>query len=312
MVITMTVAMVVHHMIKNHRMKVAKNNSELQPDNVQPNNLKSNDLQQNDALMETNKLMHAPAVNIENLFVSYDKRYAIKNASLTANPNEILALVGPSGCGKTSLLCSINRMTESLKNCQLSGIIKLDDDNVLSADYPVALLRKNVGMVFQQPNPFPLSIRDNICFPIKDHGMTSAKQREEKMREVLKKTGLWDELKDRLDQSALRLSGGQQQRLCIARALALEPKVLLLDEPCSALDPISTERIESLLLELKKSMTLIMVTHNLAQAKRIADQVAVCWVNEGSGYIVECDRSEKIFEQPQSPITLSYCMGHAG
>ena len=139
MVITMTVAMVVHHMIKNHRMKVAKNNSELQPDNVQPNNL-----QQNDALMETNKLMHAPAVNIENLFVSYDKRYAIKNASLTANPNEILALVGPSGCGKTSLLCSINRMTESLKNCQLSGIIKLDDDNVLSADYPVALLRKNV------------------------------------------------------------------------------------------------------------------------------------------------------------------------
>lgn len=299
--------MVVHHMIKNQKMKAAKNNSALQPSRLHHQNL-----QQNDALTGTNKLMHAPAITIENLSVSYDKRDAIKNASLTANPNEILALVGPSGCGKTSLLCSINRMTESINNCLLSGMIKLDDDNVLSADYPVELLRKNVGMVFQQPNPFPLSIRDNICFPLKDHGMTSAKQREEKMSEVLQKTGLWDELKNRLDQSALRLSGGQQQRLCIARALALEPKVLLLDEPCSALDPISTQRIESLLLELKKSMTLIMVTHNLAQAKRIADQVAVFWVNEGSGYIVECDRSEKIFEQPQSPITLSYCMGQAG
>ncbi len=254
----------------------------------------------------------APRLTINDLSVYYDSQPALTGVSLVANPNEILALVGPSGCGKSSLLASINRMSEINKTCRISGEIFLDNEMVLSADHPLEVLRKNVGMVFQQPNPFPLSIKENICFPLKDHGMKSKSEREGRMEQVLRQTGLWAELNNRLHKSALRLSGGQQQRLCIARALALEPNLLLLDEPCSALDPISTERIEELLLELKSSITQIMVTHNLGQARRVADRVAVCWVQDGSGSVIECDTTETIFDNPANPITLSYCMGRAG
>lgn len=254
----------------------------------------------------------AASLTINNLSVSYDERLALRGATLTAHPNQILALVGPSGCGKSSLLASINRMTDSCDNCTVTGQIMLDGVNVLATNYPVMALRKKVGMVFQAPNPFPLSIKDNICFVLKDHGMTSAAEREARMQRVLKQTGLWDEVKDRLNQSALRLSGGQQQRLCIARALALEPQLLLMDEPCSALDPISSNKIEQLVNELKESITIIMVTHNLAQARRIADRVAVCWVDSECGYVVEYDKTERIFNNPGSPITKAYCLGHAG
>ncbi len=260
----------------------------------------------------TFEVSESPSLRINQLSVNYGQYQALKGASLEAFSNEILALVGPSGCGKSSLLASINRMTENIKGCQVEGEILLDGENVLSPAYRVDKLRKKVGMVFQQPNPFPLSIRENICFPLKDHGMKSARDREHQLEKVLRQTGLWEETKDRLNTNALRLSGGQQQRLCIARALALEPSVLLLDEPCSALDPISTEKIEDLIQELKTSITMIMVTHNLSQARRIADQVAVCWVENNSGYVVECNHTEAIFDQSSHPITQAYCMGRAG
>ena len=253
-----------------------------------------------------------PALQIEHLSVHYGAHVALRDASLTAWPNEVLALVGPSGCGKSSLLSSINRMTDGIKECQVDGEILLHGANVLSPAYSLDRLRKQVGMVFQQPNPFPLSIRENICFPLKDHGMAQAADREVKMEQVLRQTGLWNEVKDRLNHSALKLSGGQQQRLCIARALALEPEILLLDEPCSALDPISSERIENLIVELKSSVTLVMVTHNLAQARRIADQVAVCWLDQGCGCVVECAETEVIFDNPSHPVTRAYCSGKAG
>lgn len=252
------------------------------------------------------------ALRINALSVKYGDYQALRNASLVAYPNQILALVGPSGCGKSSLLSCINRMTDGVKDCHVGGEILLNGENVLADNYPVDALRKCVGMVFQQPNPFPLSIRENICFPLKDHGMKSGVEREAKLEQVLRQTGLWEETKDRLDSNALQLSGGQQQRLCIARALALDPKILLLDEPCSALDPISTEKIEQLIVELKATVTVVMVTHNLSQARRIADQVAVCWVDSHSGYVVECNQTEDIFDGSCHPITQAYCMGRAG
>jgi phosphate transport system ATP-binding protein len=253
-----------------------------------------------------------PTLSIERLTIRYGDRIAIQDARLTAHPGEILALVGPSGCGKSSLLASINRMTDLIPQCRVQGEIRLDGRNILAQDCNVSVLRRQVGMVFQQPNPFPLSIRDNITFPLKEHSIRSKSEREARMEQVLKDTGLWEEVRDRLDSSALKLSGGQQQRLCIARALALEPQVLLLDEPCSALDPISTRRIEELIRQLKSRYTVLMVTHNLGQARRLADQVAVCWVQEGCGCVVECDSAETVFERSQNPITLAYCNGQVG
>lgn len=254
----------------------------------------------------------APTLKIDKLSIHYGEHVALHEATLLAYPNEILALVGPSGCGKSSLLAAINRMTDTIKTCTVKGEVLFNDENIFAQDYALQSLRKKIGMVFQQANPFPLSIKDNICFPLKDHGMQSLVEREDRMQHVLEVTGLWQEVKGRLNESALRLSGGQQQRLCIARALALEPQLLLLDEPCSALDPISTERIEDLLQELKKSITMVMVTHNLAQARRVADQVAVCWVDSGCGCIVECDETETIFANPSHPVTVAYCGGKAG
>ena len=252
----------------------------------------------------------AASLLIKNLAVSYEKHLAIREVSIQARPNKILALVGPSGCGKSSILASINRMTDNIFGCEVTGDIIIDDISMAKKD--VSILRQKVGMVFQTPNPFPLSIKENICFVLKDHGVRCSREREHRMEQVLKKTGLWPEVKDRLNSSALTLSGGQQQRLCIARALVLEPQLLLLDEPCSALDPIASGHIEQLISQLKSSVTIVMVTHNLAQAKRIADNVAVCWADTTSGYVVECDSTENIFERPQHNITKAYCLGQAG
>ena len=263
------------------------------------------------AVSRANRLP-AASLTLDGVTVSYRGQAAIRNASLRAAPRQILALVGPSGCGKSSLLASINRMTDSIDGCRVSGEIRIDDAPIMApAQDPVAL-RKKVGMVFQTPNAFPLSVRDNICFVLEDHGVRSAAERERRMEAVLRQTHLWEEVRDRLDDSALRLSGGQQQRLCIARALVLEPQLLLLDEPCSALDPLSTEAIEQLLQQLKETITIVMVTHNLAQARRIADQVAVCWTDSRGGYLVECGSAEQIFTDPSDPVTAAYCLGRAG
>ena len=253
-----------------------------------------------------------PCVTIDNLTVRYRSTVAIQKASLRAAPGEVLALVGPSGCGKSSLLSAINRMTDVSEHCSVDGSIKVGDLDVLAADTDLGDVRRNIGMVFQKANPFPLSIADNIGFPLKDHGMRHSHERAAVIQSVLEQTGLWLEVKDRLRESALRLSGGQQQRLCIARALALQPRVLLLDEPCSALDPLSTEKIEELIQSLKGAVTIIMVTHNLAQARRVADQVAVCWVDKGCGCVVECGVTQNIFERPVHPVTKNYCLGRVG
>ena len=252
----------------------------------------------------------AASLTIKDLSVSYGDHLAIRDVSLQAHAKQILALVGPSGCGKSSLLASINRMTDNVVGCQVQGDIIIDGRS--TAEQEVSSLRKKVAMVFQAPNPFPLSIKENICFVLKDHGIKSKQEREQRMQQVLKQTGLWAEVKDRLDSSALKLSGGQQQRLCIARALVMKPQLLLLDEPCSALDPIASGHIEQLISQLKNTVTIVMVTHNLAQARRIADSVAVCWVDSSSGYVVECDSTKNIFENPKQPITKAYCLGHAG
>lgn len=257
----------------------------------------------------------APAragIHIAGLQIHYAEHTAINNVCLDAPVHQITALVGPSGCGKSSLLAAINRMTDTIPGCRVEGDIQIAGQSVMAADVDVNQLRRRVGMVFQRPNPFPLSIADNILFPLKDHGWNNQQQRQQRLQEVLETAGLWHEVKGRLSDSALRLSGGQQQRLCLARALALEPQVLLLDEPCSALDPIATEAIERLLVALKPSVTMLMVTHNLGQARRIADHVAVCWTDSGCGYVVEAGSAGTIFNNPISPLVRDYCLGNAG
>lgn len=245
-------------------------------------------------------------LEIKSLSIEYGNYKALNNASVNVHQGEALAIVGPSGCGKSSLLRSINRMTDHIKDCRISGTINFLGKNIQTSSYDVNQLRKDIGMVFQEPNPFPLSIRENIGFPLKDHGMKSAQEREEHIQRVLQQSGLWDEVKDRLNKSALTLSGGQQQRLCIARALALKPKLLLLDEPCSALDLASTERIEELIIDLKQSTSIVIVTHNIGQARRVADQVAVCWVDNGCGCIIESGKTHNVFNNSDNPLIQNY------
>lgn len=254
----------------------------------------------------------APQVSIEGLSVYYGNTAAIANATLTVPGGSLMALVGPSGCGKTSLLNCINRMSDTIAGCRVEGCITIGDLDVQEASVDINLLRRRVGMVFQQPNPFPLSIVDNIHFPLREHGVRGRAELEERATKVLRAVGLWKEVKDRLRSSALSLSGGQQQRLCIARALALEPEILLLDEPCSALDPLATEQIEKLIANLKQQYTLLMVTHNLAQARRVADHVTVCWIDENCGCVVESGSREGIFINSNHPVTKAYCRGDTG
>ncbi|MEG0457348.1 MAG: phosphate ABC transporter ATP-binding protein PstB [Oscillospiraceae bacterium] len=246
-------------------------------------------------------------VQIKDLELFYSEFKALKNVNLDIPANEITAFIGPSGCGKSTLLKSINRMNDLIEGCKINGNIFLDEKDIYK-DIDVNLLRKRVGMVFQKPNPFPMSFYDNIAFGPRTHGVKSKAMLDEIVEKSLKNSAIWDEVKDRLKKSALGLSGGQQQRLCIARALAVEPEVLLMDEPTSALDPISTSKIEDLALELKKDYTIIMVTHNMQQATRISDKTAFFLLGE----VVEYNDTEKLFSYPIDKRTEDYITGRFG
>ncbi len=249
--------------------------------------------------------MNKFTINDVNLY--YGDFHALKNISLNIPSNEITAFIGPSGCGKSTLLKSLNRMNDLVENCKITGSILLDNDNIYG-DIDIYELRKKVGMVFQKPNPFPMSIYDNIAFGPKTHGIHSKSKLDEIVEKSLRDAAIWDEVKDRLKKSALGISGGQQQRLCIARALAVEPEVLLMDEPTSALDPISTSKIEDLVVELKKKYTIIMVTHNMQQAARISDKTSFFLLGE----IVEFGKTDEIFSMPKDKRTEDYITGRFG
>ena len=244
---------------------------------------------------------------IENLDLYYGDFKALKNINLNISPNEITAFIGPSGCGKSTLLKSLNRMNDLVEGCRINGKVLLDGQDIYG-NMDINLLRKRVGMVFQKPNPFPMSIYDNIAYGPRTHGIRSKVKLDDLVERSLRDAAIWDELKDRLKKSALGLSGGQQQRLCIARALAVEPEVLLMDEPTSALDPISTSIIEDLAVELKKNFTIVMVTHNMQQAARISDKTAFFLLGE----VVEYGETEQIFSMPKNKKTEDYITGRFG
>jgi len=247
-------------------------------------------------------------LKIENLSVYYDREQALDDISMEIDCREITALIGPSGCGKSTFLRSLNRMNDEIKEASVEGSVMLDGEDIYENGYNVVELRKRVGMVFQQPNPFPKSIYDNVAYGPRIHGIRDRDELDEIVEESLKAAALWEEVSDRLNQSALDLSGGQQQRLCIARAIAVKPDVILLDEPASALDPQATAKIEDLLTELKKNYTIIIVTHNMQQAARISDSTAFFWL----GRVVEYGPTDKIFERPDDQRTEDYITGRFG
>lgn len=244
---------------------------------------------------------------VKNLDLWYNDFKALKNINLGMQENSITAFIGPSGCGKSTLLKSLNRMNDLVEGCRITGEVLLDGENIYG-NMDVNMLRRRVGMVFQKPNPFPMSIYDNIAFGPRTHGIRSKAKLDEIVEESLRDAAIWDETKDVLKKSALAMSGGQQQRLCIARALAVKPEVLLMDEPTSALDPISTSKIEDLALELKKKYTIIMVTHNMQQAVRISDYTAFFLLGE----VIEYSETEKMFSTPQDKRTEDYITGRFG
>ncbi len=246
-------------------------------------------------------------IKINNLDLYYHDFKALKSVNLEIEKNKITAFIGPSGCGKSTLLKSLNRMNDLVEGCKITGSIKIDGKDIYG-NFDVNELRKRVGMVFQKPNPFPMSVYDNIAFGPRTHGIKSKKKLDEIVEKSLKQAAIFDEVKDRLHKSALGLSGGQQQRLCIARALAVEPEVILMDEPTSALDPISTSKIEELALELKKKYTIVMVTHNMQQALRIADKTAFFLLGE----VIEYDDTEIMFSYPKDKRTQDYITGRFG
>ena len=252
--------------------------------------------------------MEQDKIVIEHLNLWYGSFQALKDINLRLPANEITAFIGPSGCGKSTLLKSLNRMNDLVEGCRNEGTVTLDGEDIFSRKMDVNLLRKRVGMVFQKPNPFPMSIYDNVAYGPRTHGIRSRVKLDEIVEKSLRGAAIWDEVKDRLKKSALGMSGGQQQRLCIARALAVEPEVLLMDEPTSALDPISTSRIEELAMELKKDYTIVMVTHNMQQAARISDKTAFFLL----GDMVEFGPTEKIFSMPQDRRTEDYITGRFG
>ena len=244
---------------------------------------------------------------INHLELWYNDFKALKDISMKIPEKEITAFIGPSGCGKSTLLKTLNRMNDLVEGCRITGEILLNDENIYKG-MDVSLLRKRVGMVFQKPNPFPMSVYDNIAFGPRTHGIRSKAQLDQIGEESLRDAAIWDEVKDRLKKSALGLSGGQQQRLCIARALAVKPEVLLMDEPTSALDPISTSKIEDLAVQLKKDYTIVMVTHNMQQAARISDKTAFFLLGE----FVEFGETNQIFSMPKDPRTEEYITGRFG
>lgn len=248
----------------------------------------------------------------KNLCLSYKKKPAFQDLSLKFPKNKITAIIGPSGCGKSSYISCLNTLYK-LEESKLSGDLIWKGRSILDSETETCLFQKGVGTIFQNPSPFPTSIKKNLLLPLNEHFKLSKTQQDLEIKKVLEDVGLWGEVKNKLNESALKLSGGQMQRLCLARALILKPKILLLDEPCSALDPISTATIEKLLLDLKQDITIIMVTHNLAQAKRLADHVALFWHKENcGGYLESYGATSEIFDHSPTPITKSYIQGLSG
>lgn len=248
------------------------------------------------------------AIEIREMNLFYGNFQALKNIDLTVPEREITAMIGPSGCGKSTLLKSLNRMNDLVEGCRTEGAIRIGGRNIYEKSTDLAMLRKNVGMVFQRPNPFSMSVYDNVAYGPRTFGIRKKSELDGIVEESLKGAAMWEELKDRLNKSALGLSGGQQQRLCIARALAVEPQILLMDEPTSALDPVSTGKIEELCTELKKRITIVMVTHNMQQAARISDRTAFFLLGE----MVETGSTEQIFSVPKDRRTEDYITGRFG
>lgn len=247
-------------------------------------------------------------ISIKNMNLFYSDFQALKNINMEIEANEVTAFIGPSGCGKSTLLKSLNRMNDLVEGCKITGDIRIDGEDIFANNYDVNLLRKNVGMVFQKPNPFPMSIYDNIAYGPRTHGIKSKSQLDEIVERSLRDAAIWDEVKNDLKKNALRISGGQQQRICIARALAVNPEVLLMDEPTSALDPISTAKIEDLVQDLKKDYTIVIVTHNMQQATRISDKTAFFLVGE----VIEFGKTEELFSLPKDKRTEDYITGRFG
>ncbi len=248
------------------------------------------------------------AITAKNLCLWYGSAQALKNINIQIPGNNITALIGPSGCGKSTFLKTLNRMNDLVPGVKITGEVQYQDTDIFSPGLDVNALRKEIGMVFQKPNPFPMSIYDNVAYGPRTHGIKSKAKLDELVEQSLRGAAIWDEVKDRLKKNALGLSGGQQQRLCIARALAVEPRVLLMDEPTSALDPISTSKIEELAMQLKERYTIVIVTHNMQQAVRISDRTAFFLLGE----LIEYDETEKLFSQPENQRTEDYITGRFG
>ena len=247
-------------------------------------------------------------IQVSKLKLYYTEHLALNKVSIDVAKNSVLALIGPSGCGKSTFLKTLNRMNDLIEGVRIEGEVLLDGENIFHPDVDVVHLRKRVGMVFQRPNPFPMSIYDNIAYGPRIHGLRNKAKLDEIVESSLTRAALWDEVKDRLKTSAMAMSGGQQQRLCIARLLAVEPEVLLMDEPSSALDPISTMKIEELVSELKKEYTIVMVTHNMQQAARVSDSTAFFLMGE----MIEQDKTDTIFTRPRDKRTEDYITGRFG
>lgn len=247
-------------------------------------------------------------IEVRDLDLFYGDFQALYSVNMDIKANEVTAFIGPSGCGKSTFIKTLNRMNDLVENCKITGSVKLDGVDIYQPSYDVNLLRKNVGMVFQNPNPFPMSIFDNIAYGPRTHGIKAKKDLEEIVERSLKNAAIWEEVKDKLNRNARSLSGGQQQRICIARALAVEPEVLLMDEPTSALDPISTMKIEDLVSELKEKYTIVMVTHNMQQAARVSDKTAFFL----QGKVLEFGETDQIFNTPKNEETERYVTGRFG
>ena len=247
-------------------------------------------------------------IEVDNLFVFYNNKPALKNISINISPNAITALIGPSGCGKSTFLRVLNKMNDFIEGCRMEGSVNVDGVNLNDSKLDVETLRKKVGMVFQKPNPFPKSIFENVAYGLKIQGFTDKKFIQDRVEESLKQSYLWEEVKDNLFDSALSLSGGQQQRLCIARTIAIKPSIILMDEPTSALDPISTAKIEELIRSLKEKYTIVIVTHNMQQASRISDYTSFFYM----GDLIEFGLTEQLFKNPKEKSTENYITGRFG
>ncbi|HPE62100.1 MAG TPA: phosphate ABC transporter ATP-binding protein [Thiolinea sp.] len=253
-----------------------------------------------------------PLLQVRDLAVSYGEKTVLSQVSLDIYQGCITALIGPSGCGKTSFLATLNRLTDQHAGARVSGQILFDGQDLLRDPIDTLRLRRRIGMIFQRPNPFPLSIWRNLELPLKEHGVQNRHIRAQKIEQAFRDVGLWGEISDRLDSSALALSGGQQQRVCIARALVLQPDILLMDEPCSALDPISSGVVEELILRLRGRYTVVIVTHNLAQARRVANYAGFFWMAERVGRLIEFGQCRHLFESPGHELTAAYISGAKG